>query len=188
VLIVQADIFAIPTKSNMFDYVFCFGVLQHTPNPKNAFMELCSRLKDKGQLAVDNYTLPPVGHPYEMLWKNKYRIRSLTASLSEKIILKLVRLYVNVLWPITRMFLLLSERHGVTINRFLLFDDYKARLPGMDKSRFKSFAMLDIYDFLAPKYDKPVYIDELKSWFSEAGLNKNEVHLGYNGLEGRGSR
>lgn len=187
VLIVQADVFSIPTRKNIFDYIFCFGVLQHTPSPKGAFMELCSRLGNTGRLAVDNYTLPPVGHPYEMLWINKYRTRNLTANLSEKTVLNLVRLYVHVFWPITRVILSLSKKHGVSVNRYLLFDDYPPRLPGMDRSRFKSFAMLDIYDFLAPKYDNPVDIKEFESWFSEAGLKTTEVHPGYNGLEGRGS-
>lgn len=36
-LIVQADIFNIPAKSAFFDYTYCFGVLQHTPDPKAAF-------------------------------------------------------------------------------------------------------------------------------------------------------
>ncbi|AMK75098.1 hypothetical protein A1342_02125 [Methylomonas methanica] len=188
VLIVQADIFAMPMKKGLFDYIFCFGVLQHTPSPKKAFMELCYRLSDRGQLAVDNYTMPPIGHSYEMLWKNKYRVRYVTSRFSEKTVLKLVWAYVNVLWPLTRMSLLLFGEYGVAMNRFFLFDDYKGRLPGMDEKRYKSFAMLDIYDFLAPKYDIPVDIDELKSWFCSAGLNNHEVHFGYNGIEGRGSR
>src|SRR5262245_44897374 len=31
VLVIQADVYSMPLKSNSFDRIFCFGVLQHTP-------------------------------------------------------------------------------------------------------------------------------------------------------------
>src|SRR6266446_5969356 len=36
-LVVQADIFAMPFPDSFFDKIFCFGVLQHTPDPEAAF-------------------------------------------------------------------------------------------------------------------------------------------------------
>ena len=47
-LIIQANIFNMPFKDNTFDKVFCFGMLQHTPNPKKAFFELIRVLKTGG--------------------------------------------------------------------------------------------------------------------------------------------
>jgi len=40
VLIVQADVFAMPFPSQSFDRAFCFGMLQHTPSPSRAFAAL----------------------------------------------------------------------------------------------------------------------------------------------------
>lgn len=188
VLIVQADIFSIPVKKAIFDYVFCFGVIQHTPDPKAAFMSLATCLKAGGKIAVDVYTMPPVGHPYEILWKNKYRARKLVRALSDETILKLVKGYVNLMWPLVRRLAAKPTDRRRKINRFFLFDDYKARLPGMLESRFQSFAKLDIYDFLGPAYDIPATQAELQSWFKEANLSQIDVHPGYNGLEGRGVR
>jgi ubiquinone/menaquinone biosynthesis C-methylase UbiE len=34
VLIVQADVFAMPFRAGTFDRIFCFGMLQHTPDPR----------------------------------------------------------------------------------------------------------------------------------------------------------
>src|SRR5437763_11214620 len=45
VLIVQADIYAMPFHSWYFDKVFCFGVLQHTPDVRQAFLALPPMLK-----------------------------------------------------------------------------------------------------------------------------------------------
>ena len=36
VLIVQADVFAMPFRPGTFDRLFCFGMLQHTPDPARA--------------------------------------------------------------------------------------------------------------------------------------------------------
>jgi len=187
-LIVQADIFNIPAKHGFFDYTYCFGVLQHTPDPKAAFLNLCRYLKrGGGKIATDIYTMPPANHPYEPLWKNKYRMRRLIKGVSDKNIYRFVVFYVNVFWPITRFILKLFPKNGVSYNRFLLFDDYPPRLPGMDPKKFKAFAMLDIHDFLAPDYDAPAEEGEFRSWYVEAGLTDIDVHPGYNGLEGRGT-
>ena len=43
----QADIFALPFRPETFDYVFCYGVLQHTPDPKAAFMVLSQLVKSR---------------------------------------------------------------------------------------------------------------------------------------------
>tara|TARA_B100000676_G_C17914223_1_gene751743 strand:- start:66 stop:194 length:129 start_codon:yes stop_codon:yes gene_type:complete len=40
VLIVQGDIYAMPFRQGSADRVFCFGVLQHTPEPQRSFNEL----------------------------------------------------------------------------------------------------------------------------------------------------
>jgi len=40
VLILQADVFAMPFRPKSFDRVFCFGMLQHTPSPSRAFAAL----------------------------------------------------------------------------------------------------------------------------------------------------
>lgn len=53
--VVQGDIYNLPFQGETFDFVFCFGVLQHTPDVKKAFMSLPSQLKKGGHLAVDVY-------------------------------------------------------------------------------------------------------------------------------------
>jgi hypothetical protein len=152
-------------------------------------MEICRHLKeDSGKIASDIYTMPPSGHPYEPLWKNKYRMRHLVGWMSDQSIYRFVRIYVTIFWPLTRLILKLFPTKGTIINRALLIDDYPPRLPGMDPRSYKSFAMLDIYDFLAPKYDFPIEEHELMSWHTQAGLKDIDIHPGYNGLEGRCTR
>ncbi len=49
--IVQADIFKLPFKKS-FDYAFSVGVLHHTPNPKEAFISLASKVKHGGNISA----------------------------------------------------------------------------------------------------------------------------------------
>ncbi len=49
--IVQCDIFKLPLKK-AFDYAFSVGVLHHTPDPKQAFFSLASRVKKGGHISA----------------------------------------------------------------------------------------------------------------------------------------
>lgn len=49
--IVQADIFRLPFKK-AFDFAFSVGVLHHTPDPKKAFLSLCSKVKEGGHVSA----------------------------------------------------------------------------------------------------------------------------------------
>jgi SAM-dependent methyltransferase len=49
--IIQCDIFKLPLKK-AFDYAFSVGVLHHTPDPKNAFISLASKVKSGGHISA----------------------------------------------------------------------------------------------------------------------------------------
>ena len=49
--IIQCDIFKLPLKQ-AFDYAFSVGVLHHTPDPKNAFLSLASKVKKGGHISA----------------------------------------------------------------------------------------------------------------------------------------
>ena len=51
----QADIYKVPLGKYFFDKVICLGVLQHTPDPKKAFLCLAEFLKPGGEIVVDIY-------------------------------------------------------------------------------------------------------------------------------------
>jgi hypothetical protein len=52
----------------------------------------------------------------------------------------------------------------------------------------KEWAILDTFDMLSPRYDNPQTIDNVREWFERAGLLDIDVHYGYNGIEGRGTK
>jgi len=184
VLIVQASIFEMPFANETFDKAFCFGVLQHTPDPHAGFSALIGKLKPGGQIAADIYLDPP---EWARLERAKYYWRKRFAGKYEPNVLHHhIERYVKTAWPIVRIL----ERMGPVkkLNRWFLFDDYKTRLPNMDPKRYAEFAALDIFDFISPAYDSPETVEGFKAWFQDAGLTEIDVHQGYNGVEGRGRR
>jgi SAM-dependent methyltransferase len=185
-LIVQASIDEMPFAPEAFDKIFCFGVLQHTRDPKGSLMKLVSRLKAGGGIVSDIYVPPPSDHPYTGLLRSKYLVRRCTAGIKPYRLHRAVAAYVALVWPISRLLLKIPGLGGVQLNRRLLLDDYPVRLLGMDPKHYKEFACLDIFDMLSPRYDFPATPEEFMNWHQEAGLTQIEVNYGYNGLEGRG--
>ena len=53
--IARASITELPFEREQFDIVFCPGVVQHTPNPKNSIAELYKHVKPGGWLIFDQY-------------------------------------------------------------------------------------------------------------------------------------
>jgi hypothetical protein len=57
-----------------------------------------------------------------------------------------------------------------------------------DSKTLKEWAILDTYDMVSPAHDHPATLKQYKSWHEEERLSKIDVHIGYNGIEGRGVR
>lgn len=53
----QADLYALPFAHGFFDKVFCYGVVQHTPDVKRAVMSLLPFAKPGGDIAIDIYLM-----------------------------------------------------------------------------------------------------------------------------------
>lgn len=183
VLIIQADLYAMPLRTGSFDRVVCIGVLQHTPDVRRSFETLTRYLKPGGHLAVDVYRRP---RGIRRLLNTKYWVRPLTRRIGPARLYGMVRAYVSGMWPLARIISQIP-RVGRHVNWALLVGDYRGELD-LSESQLREWAILDTFDMLAPAYDTPQDLDTVRGWFTEAGLDQIEVHLGYNGIEGRGVR
>jgi len=181
VFIVQGDLYSMPFKYNFFDKLFCFGVLQHTPDPEAAFLNLPQFLKPGGSLAVDVYAVD-----WKIPFKAVYLVRPLTKRLPHSTLYRLVESYVQLLWPAVRVIAGLPK--GRFINRaVLLIADYHGKVPLTDQL-LREWAILDTFDSLSPWYDKPQFLFAVKRWFKKAGLIDVDVRYGFNGIDGRGRK
>jgi SAM-dependent methyltransferase len=179
-LIVQASIFEMPFEVGYFDRVFCFGVLQHTPDPRKAFTCLIESIKKGGHICTDIY-LKSFG---KIVLSPKYLIRLFTKRMDPARLYRLTVKYVNFMWPLA-LVIMKIPKIGKMINWRLMIADYSSIFKDSDKKMLKEWAILDTYDMVSPAYDYPVTLKTFKKWHFEEGLDKIEVHYGYNGIEGR---
>lgn len=182
-LLVQASVYEMPFKRGFFDKAFCFGVLQHTPDPRKAFLAILDHLKPSGQVASDIY----VKNVGRWLLQPKYWVRPFTRDMAPRELYDAVRKYVDLMWPFARIVRKIPFI-GPTLNWKLLIADYSKLLPGADDATLREWAYLDTFDMLSPTYDRPATLKTFRQWHEESGLIDIEVHYGFNGVEGRGTK
>jgi SAM-dependent methyltransferase len=182
-LLVQASVYELPFNRDYFDKAFCFGVLQHTPDPKLSFLRIVPHVKPGGEIVSDVY----VKDLRHWFLQTKYWVRPFVKKDDPHALYLGTRRYVDRMWPIARMIRRIP-RIGYAINWRLLVGDYSRLLPDADDSTLKEWAYLDTFDMLSPMYDKPQTRRIFRRWHEEAELVDIEVHRGYNGLEGRGRK
>ena len=170
VLIVQADIYRMPFRPQTFDRVFCFGVLQHTPDPSLAFAQLPVSLKPGGAVAIDVY-LKYTG--IKGLLDTKYWARPFTRRIPPQILYPIVSGYVRVMWPLVSL-LGQIPRIGIRISRKLLIADHRD-IFALSEDQLREWAILDTFDTLSPAYDYPQRPETVERWFQDAGLGRPGV-------------
>ena len=181
--IFQGDIYHIPMQKARFNKIFCFGVLQHCPDPKGAFMSLVPYLQSGGEIVVDIYDLS-----FRSFVNPKYWLRPITKHLAPEFLYKIVEKVVPKLFPI-KMWLTEKIPFGKYPAFFIPIAYHKGFLPYFDKFSYEQlleWSILDTFDKFAPKYDKPQRISTIRKWFAEAGLKNIEVCYGPNGINGKG--
>ena len=179
--IIQADMLDSPFRRGSFDYVFCYGVLQHTPDPKRAFMSLVHFLKPGGKLAIDIYRKGWELEPY----KSKYLYRPLTKRMSRDTLFRILELYIPVWLP----FDTLMKKIPVIGPAFgMLIPCWNYSYFPLTKQQQIEWSILDTFDALSPQYDLPQTAETVESWFNEVGLSQIHVRPGGNGVLGNGTK
>lgn len=183
--VVQGDVYAMPFKKGFFDKVFCFGVLQYTPDVKRAFMSLIDFIKPGGKIAVDVYRK----EKWPSRWTSKYLWRPLTKRMPEELVFRIVKGYMPWWLPIDNKLenLPFIWRFTNLIRGIVPCWNYTGALP-LPEKQILEWAILDTFNSLSPKYDQPQTMGDLRSWFDESKLSDIEVRYGSNGIVGTARR
>ncbi|MCX6985036.1 MAG: methyltransferase domain-containing protein [Lentisphaerae bacterium] len=179
-LLVQASVYEMPFPVTFFDKAFCFGVLQHTPDPRKALFYIVDHLKPGGSIAADIYAK----NLKSWLTATRYYVRPFVRNMDPERLYRLSKLYVDFMWPLAKIIRKIP-RFGGAINWRLLITDASYSFPNAPDEWHKEYAYLDIFDMLSPRYDKPQTLETFRRWYREAGLTDVDVRYGYC-IEGRG--
>jgi SAM-dependent methyltransferase/uncharacterized protein YbaR (Trm112 family) len=174
VLIVQADVFAMPFRTQSFDRVFCFGMLQHTPSPARAFAALPPVLKAGGALCADIYKVSF----WRTIAQTKYWVRPFTRRMNPDRLYARVRCWVDFMWPLATIIRRLPK--GYAINWRMLVADYS--FLGLQGQMLKEWSYLDTFDMLAPRFDRPATKESFRHWAEEANLTDIDAYYSPHGV------
>ena len=162
--IVQTDLFKPPFRKGIFDLVYSWGVLHHTPDPRKAFEGLVDFVKEGGDISV-----------------KIYRKRPAPAAIAEGIIRKFtLRMPLRLLYNLSYL--------AVPVNTF--FQMIGKHIPGVREAIMGvvkvdpnwRIAHIDTFDWYHPAYQFHFPMEQVEHWFREKGLV--EVY----GVESKGVR
>ena len=167
--VVQADVYKLPFKPAQFDYVYCLGVIQHTPDVKSAFLSLPAQLKGGGKLAVDVYPKLRLN----ALWP-KYWLRPLTRRMEQKRLLRMVERLVRVLLPVSNAVAAIPVV-GRKLRYAVPVVNHRPAFPQLSREQLHEWSVLDTFDMYGPAYDQPQSVETMRAWAGEAGLRNVEA-------------
>ncbi len=166
--VVQADIYALPFAAESFDYVYSLGVIQHTPDVEHATKSLVPPLKPGGELVVDVYRRHWQGWLHPRIW-----LRPITTRMDAGRLFTMVERTVPTLLRVSNAVDAVPVI-GPQLRRLVPVANHRGLLP-LTSAQVQEWAILDTYDWLAPKYDQPQTAGVLGRWLLDAGLSDVNV-------------
>lgn len=180
-LLFQGDIYDIPFDDESFDFVFCYGVLQHTPDPPRAFRALFAKLRRGGRLSVDCY----MKVPYPAWFSTpKYLWRPLTTRMEPERLFRLVCRYIPIWFPVDTLLksvLFRIPRIGPMLAGLIPVPCWNYLRMGLGYRQRLEWAILGTFDALGARYDTPMTLREVREMVDGADRSI-DVFRGANGI------
>jgi SAM-dependent methyltransferase len=153
--LVQADLFRLPFRDGLFDYIYSIGVLHHTPDTKRAFLSLVGKLAPGGRISI--YVYPS----YDWVHRNISAFyRRFTTRLPKRVLYNLCKIAVP-----------LHYVQKIPVIGFLV----KLLFPSGACYADPRWRVLNTFDWYSPTYQWTHTIEEVFAWFEAAGLERIRV-------------
>lgn len=181
-LLVQADIRALPFPEQAYDVVMCLGVLQHTPDPEESIECLWRMVKPGGALVIDHYlwklrnVLPPPFGIAEPIY------RRLILSLPRRTRFRAVEAVTNFWFPLhwaCRESLLAQRLLRRVSPVHFYYPDHQLR----DRQMYYEWGLLDTHDATTDVYKHHRTPRQIQTLLERLGACEIAVAVAGNGVE-----
>jgi SAM-dependent methyltransferase len=173
----QGDINNIPFPDDYFDFVFCYGVLQHTEFPIKSYKSIFDKLKPGGSISIDYYRKMR----YPSVWTTpKYFWRPITTKMRPETLLRIIRGYIPLWLPIDTFFRKIPIISNIL--SYIPIPCWNYIRMGLNYQQRKEWAVMDTFDALGARYDYPKTIDEVKAMIASDRNAYVELFYGSNGI------
>lgn len=161
VSIVRGDLLRPPFAPASFDHIYSIGVIDHTPDPRAAFLNLAALLKPGGRIAIWIYRRE---RPIVEQIMNAHRAVSPRLPLG---LLLLLSRWTAPIGGLKRRLMASSfrpiQRAGVALHLLTI---------GVSMHPDPEVRVCDTLDWYAPRYLSRHTTEEVTGWFREAGLSE----------------
>jgi len=147
--IVQASILELPFRAECFDFAYCIGVIQHTPDPHGAVRNVVQMVRPGGHFCFTIYGR----RPWTRL-NGKYLLRPITKRMPKETLLRTIETIMPVAFPVTSVLYRLPIVGRVA--RFAIPVANDVGREGFSRDQRYREAILDTFDALSPQYDSPL--------------------------------
>ncbi len=160
---VQASIYELPFREGTFDFCYCIGVIQHTPDTAESLRSIARTVKPKGKFAVTIYPRKPWTKLFAKYW-----LRPITKRLKKETLLTAIQSIMPVAFPLTNMLFRIPVL-GKAFMFVIPVANYVDEKRLSRKQRY-DWAVLDTFDMLSPHYDQPMTEEEAVNALKGTGL------------------
>jgi 2-polyprenyl-3-methyl-5-hydroxy-6-metoxy-1,4-benzoquinol methylase len=172
-LVSQASIYELPFDKASFDFVYCIGVIQHTPDPLKTIRALCKMVRPGGQIGLWIYALS---------WKSligtsgfKYLLRPIVKRLPREQQIGFCKGLVDAFYP-----LLFGAKHaglpGKLVMRLSPVASSYLQSIELSPEDFRSWMFLDTFDMYTPAFDQPQRFETVTRVLIEEGFDAIQRH------------
>jgi len=158
--LVQADIFNLPFKPDVFDVIYSIGVLHHTSDCEKAFKKLPALLKKGGKIAIWVYS----SHLYRGIEGKVMELYRKIGRRLPKKLLYAICAGASFSYPLWNSRFMFRFWHmvlpGFVFHAIPMLTDYKKY----------DWRLLDNFDFYSPEFQSKHSYPEVFSWFRDENL------------------
>jgi SAM-dependent methyltransferase len=152
--LIQADLSRLPLRKGIFDFIYCLGVLHHTPGPKDVFKKLIGFLKPGGKISITVYS------GYNKVYVSSTNLwRRVTTKLPQRLVYMACHLAIPLYY----------------IYRIPVLGKIGSAFWPISLHPHAEWRVLDTFDCYTPEYQFYYTHFEVYRWFLEAGLTEIAV-------------